>query len=123
HRVAHLLCFHSLAEGWAGWLATRKALQEIGHLMDETVLVANLQARYPPLAHIGMVAIGNVNRPPAAYVSFIAMVEIGQAVQVAQVPLTRGLLTVDLERVEGFVTASITGRLKRGQRAVFEARE
>ena len=50
------------------------------------MLVADLQARHPPVLHVGMVAVGDVNAPPAADVPLVAVVEVLEPVQVVQVP-------------------------------------
>ncbi len=55
--------------------------------------------------------------------AFVAVVEILQPVQVVQVPEDRGVLAVDLERVERLVAAGVARRLEGGQRAVVEARQ
>ena len=49
HCVTHLLGFQRIAEGRAGRLVVREALQKIGHLVHEAVLVANLQALAPTI--------------------------------------------------------------------------
>ena len=55
--------------------------------------------------------------------ALVAVVEVLQAVQVVQVPLDRGVLAVDLERVERLVAAGVAGRLEQAERAVVEAAE
>ena len=54
--------------------------------MDEGVLVADLQAGHPPVLHIRMIAIGDVDAAPAAQPAFVAMIEILQPVQIVQIP-------------------------------------
>ncbi len=73
--------------------------------MHESMFVANLQTRDPPVFHVRMLAamIGHVDRTPAAQFALILVVEIFQAMQVVQIPLDRGLFTVDFERVESLV--------------------
>ena len=97
--------------------------EEIGDLMDEGVLVADLQARHPPVLHVGMIAVGDVERAPAAQPALVAVIEILQPVQIVQIPGDRGVLAVDLERVERLVAAGVAGRLEGGERAVGEAGE
>ena len=46
---------------------------------------------------------------------FVAVVEVLQAVQVVQVPDDRGVLAVDLERVERLVAAGVAGRFEHGR--------
>ena len=76
--VADLLRFQGLAKRGACRLARREAGEEVGDLMDEGMFVADLQARNPPVAHIGMVAVGDVNRTPTAQPAFISMIASSQ---------------------------------------------
>ena len=92
-----------------GRLARGQVLQEVGHLVNKGVLVADLQARHPPVLHVGLVAVGDVDRPPAAQLALVAVVEVLQAVQVVQIPLERGLLAVDLQRVKRLVATRVAG--------------
>ena len=55
--------------------------------------------------------------------AFVAVVEVLKAVQVVQVPGDRGVLAVDLERVERLVAAGVAGRFEDRERAVVEAAE
>ena len=87
------------------------------------VLVADLQARHPPVLHVRLVAVGDVDRPPAADDGLVAVVEVAEPMQVVQVPGDRGVLAVDLERVQGLVAAGVAGGLEVAQRAVAEAAE
>jgi hypothetical protein len=52
-------------------------------------------------------------RPPAADDRIVAVVEVAQPVQVVQVPGDRGVLAVDLERVERLVAAGVAGGFER----------
>jgi len=91
--------------------------------MDKRVLVADLQARHPPLVHVGVVGaiVGHVDRLPAARSTFaFLIVEDLEPMQVVQVPGDRHVLAVDLEGVQGLVPASVAGRFERRQRAVME---
>ena len=63
-----------------------------------------------------------IDRQPRT-LALVAVIEILQPVQVVQVPGDRGVLAVDLERVERLVAARVAGRLESGQRAVGEARQ
>jgi len=62
--------------------------KEISDLMHEGVFVANLQARHPPLIHVGLLAtvIGHVNGTPATQRAFHFVIEPLQSVQIVQVP-------------------------------------
>src|SRR5437762_1740022 len=84
--ITDVLSFEGVAEGGAGRLALRHALQKVRHLVHEAVLVAYLESRYPPFSHIRMVAIGDMDRAPAADASLVRVGEILQPVQVVQVP-------------------------------------
>ena len=97
HGVGDIVRRQAVAEARPGHLAGAQPVQEVGHLVDEGVLVADLQAGHPPVLHVGMVAVGDVDRSPAAQRAFVAVVEVLQAVQVVQVPGDRGVLAVDLE--------------------------
>src|SRR2546421_1084021 len=70
-----------------------------------------------------MVAIANVDGPPAAQHAFIAMIEVLEPVQIVKVPKNGGIFAVDLEGIEGLMSARVTGRFERRQRAVPEARQ
>ena len=100
------------------WLARVQTGQEVGHLVRERMLVANLQTRYPPMAHVGLIAIGDMHAAPAANDRFVAVVEVLQAMQVVQIPTHAGMFAVDFERVERLVAASITRRFEQSERTV-----
>ena len=91
--------------------------------MHERVFVADLQTRHPPVLHVRVVAVGDVDAAPAAGSPFVTMIEPLQAMQIVQIPRGRGVLAVDLERVERLVAACVARRLERRQRAVAEPRE
>src|SRR5438128_4142877 len=65
HRVADALRLKRVPERRRAGLAVGERLEEIGNLVDERVLVADLQARDPPVAHVGVLAVGDVDRTPA----------------------------------------------------------
>ena len=67
--------------------------------------------------------IGDVYRTPAAHYRVVAVIEIGKAVQVVQIPRNRGFFTIDLQGKERFVTAGITGGFEGTQRSVVEPAE
>ncbi len=89
-------------------------------MVDEAVFVADLEARHPPLAHVRVFAVGDMDRPPAAELPFVLVVKELEAVQIVQVPLERALLAVDLEGVERLVAAGVPRRLEQAERAVLE---
>ena len=45
--------------------------EEIGNVMHEAVFVTDAQTGYPPVAHVGHVALGDVDRTPAAYAGIV----------------------------------------------------
>src|SRR5947209_2028345 len=67
NRVQHQLRLIRVTEVRPGALTLTDRVQEVGDLMDEAVLVADLQAGDPPLVHVGVLAavVGHVNRAPA----------------------------------------------------------
>src|ERR1700733_1719003 len=75
------------------------------------------------MLHIRMIAVGDVQAPPAAQLPFILMIVVLQPVQVVQVPGNRSMFAVDLERVESLVPAGIARSLKSSQRSVLKARQ
>src|ERR1700691_475468 len=120
HRIRDIVRSQTVAERRSGNAALAEARQKIGHLVDEGMLVADLQSRHPPVLHIRMVAVGNMNRAPAAQAAFVAMVEVFQAMQIVQVPEDRSVLAVDLQRVERLVPARVAGSFESGQRPVLK---
>ena len=86
HGIGHVVGEQRVAERGRRTLAFTGGREEIGGLMDEGVFVADLQPGHPPVLHVRMVAIGDVDAAPAAQAAFVAMIEILQAMQVVQVP-------------------------------------
>src|SRR5277367_2459623 len=91
--------------------------------MNEAVFVANLQPRHPPMLHVWVITVRDVERPPAAHDSLIAMVKVLQTMKVVEVPKDRGVFAIDFERIERLVAASVARRFERRERAISEARE
>src|SRR5262245_30766406 len=91
--------------------------------MRERVLVTDLQARYPPVLHVRLVAIGHVNVSPAAHAPLIGVIEVLDPMQIVKVPERGRVLAVDLERVERLVSARIPRGFERRERSILEARE
>src|SRR5438094_6877088 len=87
-----------VAEGRRRALAARRRLQEVGELVDERVLVADLQTRHPPVLHVRMIAVRDVDAAPAAQRSFVAVIEPLQTMEVVEIPARRRVLAVDLAR-------------------------
>src|SRR5215470_10217202 len=68
-----------------------------------------------------MVSIRNVDAAPSTQLTFIAMVEVLNAMQVMKVPHCGRVLAIDFQRVECLVPAGVSGRLKGRKRSVCEA--
>ena len=92
--------------------AVGNTFQKICYLMDERMFVTDLQPRHPPFAHVRMLAIADVDAAPTAQRAFGAVIEPLQPVQIVQIPLDRGLLAVDLERIQRLVAAGIARALE-----------
>src|SRR5262245_52483566 len=92
HCVTDFLRFQGIAKSWARRLIACEALEKVCHLVHKAMLVTNLQAWHPPLTHVRVVPISNMDGSPTTHSAFVAMVEIGQAMQIVQVPLDGGLL-------------------------------
>src|ERR1051325_7152133 len=58
-----------------GALAGFEALEEFMDLVDEAVFVTDLQAGHPPVLHVRMIAVADVDAAPAAHAAFDAVVE------------------------------------------------
>src|SRR6476660_7023244 len=77
--VGHEISGEAVAEGWRRRPAGPQTVDEVRNLMDERVLVADLQSRHPPMFHIRMVAVADVQGAPAAQPAFVAVIKILQA--------------------------------------------
>src|SRR4051794_23828620 len=110
HGITNVLRFERIAERGARGLPALNALEKVGHLVNEAVLVTDLQTRYPPLVHVRVVSVGNVKRSPPAHSAFIAVIKILQTVEIVKVPENRGVLAIDFESVKGLMAARVTGR-------------
>src|SRR5215471_799290 len=113
-RVRHVVRRETFAEGGRRAAAICRRDQEIGRLMNKRMLVADLKPRHPPVAHIRMIAIGDMQAAPSAQLALIAMIEPLQAMEIVQVPRDRCVLTVDLQGVQSLMAARITCRLECG---------
>src|SRR5678815_3580021 len=99
HGVANVLRFERIAEGRRARLACADRFEEISDLVRERLRVTDLQTGYPPVFHIRLIAIGDVNAAPAADDAFVAVIEILKPMQVVQIPADRRVLAINLERV------------------------
>ena len=103
-------------------MAVPQGFNEIGRLVNESVLIADLETGYPPVAHIRMIAIGDVDALPAAKVTLIGVVEIFEAMEIMEVPFDRCFLAVDLKCVERLMAAGVASGFEGREGAVFEPR-
>ena len=67
--------------------------------MDEGMLITDLQAEYPPIFHVGLIAVRDMDTPPATHDRLIAVIKVLESMQVMEIPSQASMLTVDLERV------------------------
>ena len=105
----------------AAWFRLAERFQKIGELMNERVLVSDLQARHPPVLHIRMIAVGDVDASPSAQLALIAMIEELDAMQIVEIPLGGRMLAVDFERIQRLVPARVAGGFKGCERAVLRS--
>ncbi len=66
-----------------------------------------VQTGHPPVLHLRMIAIRNVDAAPAACEAFILVVEILETVQFVQVPEHGRVLAIDLESVQRLLPARV----------------
>ena len=121
--VANFLRFLCVTEAWVARLAGLETLEEVSDLVNEGVFVTDLQTWDPPVAHVGLVAVGDVNTSPTADDRVIAVAEVLQTMQVMQIPANRSVLAVDFERVKCLVATSVARRFEQAERAVIEVTE
>lgn len=81
--VADVLGAEGVAEIGVGFFGAGivEALHELDSTVDEGVLVAEAESGNPPVAGVGMVAIGDVNAGPTAGFAGNSVVEVGEAVE------------------------------------------
>ena len=61
HGLADFLRFVGILEGRPAILTGFKGFEEICHLMHERMFVSDAQSRYPPLIHVRLFAIGDMD--------------------------------------------------------------
>ena len=66
NRVADFGGLKGVTEGRVARGPFVEAFEEVRHLMDEGVLVADAETAHPPLVHVRHVAVGDVHAAPAA---------------------------------------------------------
>src|SRR3954468_5831839 len=121
--ITDFLGLERFAEGRRCRFVFRETVEEVGDVMDKRVLVANLEARYPPLPHIGLITIRNVHAAPTTDDRLVAMIEIVEAVKIVQVPGDGGVGAIYFECIERLWTACVGSGFEDGERAVLESAE
>ncbi len=123
--VADVLRVEGVFEVGVGFFGARivEAFEKFERAMDEGVFVAEAEAGNPPVADVGLIAVGDMDAAPAASFAGHGVVKVGEAVEVVQIPGERFVFAVDFERFERFVAAGVTGGFKDGEGAVFKAGE
>src|SRR5262249_34894677 len=76
HGVGDVVRLQRFAEGGRCALTIGQGREKVGSLMNEGMLVADLQSRHPPVLHVGMVAIRDVDAAPSADASLVLVIEI-----------------------------------------------
>ena len=84
------------------------------------MLKSDSQTRYPPVGHIGMIPIRDMNRSPTAEQSFVLVIEPLQPMQIMKIPGERSMFPVDLERIKRLMTPGVPGRLEGRQRSILK---
>ena len=118
HRVRNKVGSQAVAEGGRSRTAFAEGEHKIRRLVNKRVLVSNLQSGNPPVLHIWVVAIRDVDALPPTQVALVAIVEVLQAMQIVQVPRGRRLFTVNLQSEQRLVPSRIAGCFKQRSRAI-----
>src|SRR5580704_6485389 len=117
-RIGNQFRSQTIPEGGSGGRASVEGKDEVGNLVNEGVLVSDLQSRHPPVLHVWVTAVRDVNVLPATQLTFIAIVEVLQPVQVMKIPRSRGPFAVYLQREERLVASRVTRRFEESHRAI-----
>src|ERR1700722_776849 len=118
--ICHVLGGQAIAECWSRGTVAVERKNKIRDLVNERMFVPNLEAWNPPVLHVWMIAIGNVNALPAAQLALIAIVKVIEPVQVMEIPRSGRALAVDFQREEGFVPAGVPCSFKQGEGTIFK---
>src|SRR5580658_10460317 len=78
YRVSYIVGSKPVAKRRSGHAVFTDGQDEIRGLVNEGVLVADLESWHPPVLHVRMVAVRNVNVLPSAQLTLIAVVEVFQ---------------------------------------------
>src|SRR5436309_10843987 len=84
--VGHVIGGETIAERRRRALPAGGRVQEIGELMDERVLVSDLKSGDPPMFHVGMIAVGDVNAAPPAQLALVLVIEPLEPVEIVEIP-------------------------------------
>src|SRR4029077_16640904 len=69
-------------------------IQKICDLMNKPMFEANRQAWYPPVGHVRMISVRDMDRSPAAKGTFIPVIEPLQPMQIMEIPGERAVFAV-----------------------------
>jgi len=89
--------------------------------MNEGVFISDLKSRNPPVLHVRMVAVRDVNTLPAAEFAPHRDVRSNLSGAGRVGPRSGGALTVDLQGEERFMATSVAGGFETAQRSVWKA--
>ena len=90
-------------------------LRKSSHSIDKSVFVTYGAAGHPPLVHVRMIRIPDLNGSPASKRTLIVVIEILQLVRVLQIKVQRTLVAIDLQGVLILAAPGVSGGLKGGQ--------
>ncbi len=83
--------------------------------MNKGMLVSDLQAGHPPVFHVGMIAVRDVDTLPAPELPLVTMVKVVDTVQIVEIPGRGGALPVNFQSEQRFVAAGVAGRFKKAR--------
>ena len=84
--ITDLLRFKRISEARSSRLTRVEALEEVGDLVSERVFVTDLQSWHPPVAHVRLVAIGDVDASPASNDTFVCVIEVLETMKIMKIP-------------------------------------
>src|SRR5207249_651655 len=113
HRVRDVIRLQRFSKSRRRAPSLSKRRQKIGGLVHECMLVADLKTRHPPVLHIRMVGIRDVNASPSPDTAFILMIEILQSMEVVEIPQYRSVLAINFERIQRFMSTGVARRFER----------
>ena len=121
--LTNFLGFEGFLESRGARLASFKALQEISHLVYKRMFVSNAKTRYPPFVHVGLFAIGYMDRAPSPEVGLITIVKKFQAVQIMKIPTDGGIGAIYFKRIQRLVSSCLARRFEKAQGSIVELAE